>query len=84
MLSGLIIGIAIGSGVGSILYVLLAIFMTQKFKHLRAKKLKQKYFKQNRGQLLQHLVSQNTVIAERMIIPVDELAKATNNFDKAR
>ena len=84
MLSGLVIGIAIGSGVGSILYVLLAIFMTQKFKHLRAKKLKQKYFKQNRGQLLQHLVSQNTVIAERMIIPVDELAKATNNFDKAR
>jgi len=84
MLSGLIIGIAIGSGVGSILYVLLAIFMTQRFKHLRAKKLKQKYFKQNRGQLLQHLVSQNTVIAERMIIPVDELAKATNNFDKAR
>ncbi|XP_039822953.1 putative wall-associated receptor kinase-like 16 [Panicum virgatum] len=81
---GLIIGIAIGSGVGSILYVLLAIFMTQKFKHLRAKKLKQKYFKQNRGQLLQHLVSQNTVIAERMIIPVDELAKVTNNFDKAR
>ncbi|KAG2564063.1 hypothetical protein PVAP13_8KG333900 [Panicum virgatum] len=81
---GLVIGIAIGSGVGSILYVLLAMFVTQRFKHLRAKKLKQKYFKQNHGQLLEHLVSQNTVIAERMIIPVDELAKATNNFDKAR
>ena len=46
--------------------------------------LKQKFFKQNRGQLLQQLVSPRADIAERMIIPVDELAKATNNFDKAR
>ncbi|KAL6656490.1 hypothetical protein ACP70R_007316 [Stipagrostis hirtigluma subsp. patula] len=81
---GLVIGIAAGSGVGSILLVLIAVFMTQRFRHLRAKKLKQKYFKQNRGWLLQRLVSPNADIAERMIIPVDELAKATNNFDKAR
>ena len=33
---------------------------------------------------MQQLVSQEADIAERMIIPVDELAKATNNFDKAR
>ncbi|KAL6844961.1 hypothetical protein ACP4OV_025620 [Aristida adscensionis] len=79
-----IVGIAVGSGAGSILLVLIAIFMTQRLNHLRATKLKQKYFKQNRGQLLQQLVSQNVDIAERMIIPVDELAKATNNFDKAR
>ena len=35
-------------------------------------------------QLLQQLVSQKADIAERMIIPVDELAKVTNNIDKAR
>ncbi|XP_062193659.1 wall-associated receptor kinase 3-like [Phragmites australis] len=81
---GLIIGIAVGSGAGSILVVLITIFMTQRFRHMRAVKLKRKYFKQNRGQLLQQLVSQRADIAERMIIPVDELAKATNNFDKAR
>ncbi|KAL6656489.1 hypothetical protein ACP70R_007315 [Stipagrostis hirtigluma subsp. patula] len=81
---GSVIGIAVGSGVGSILLVFIAIFMTQRFKHLRAKQLKQKYFKQNRGQLLQQLLSQNADIAERMIIPVDELKKATNNFDKTR
>jgi serine/threonine protein kinase len=39
---------------------------------------------QVRGHLLQQLVSQNTDIAERMIIPLVELEKATNNFDNAR
>ncbi|KAL6601431.1 hypothetical protein ACP70R_044651 [Stipagrostis hirtigluma subsp. patula] len=82
--TGLIIGIAVGSGAGSMLLVLVAIVVTQRFKKLRAVQLKQKYFKQNRGQLLEQLVSQNADIAERMIIPVDELAMATNNFDKAR
>jgi serine/threonine protein kinase len=46
--------------------------------------LKQKFFKQNRGHLLEQLVSQKADIAERMIIPLVELEKATNNFDKAR
>jgi hypothetical protein len=53
------------------------------FKWRRVKVLKQKYFKQNRGQLLQDVRSQKADIAEKMIIPVDELAKATNNFDRA-
>ena len=66
------------------LLVLAGIFVTQRIKHKRQIMLKQKFFKQNRGQLLQQLVSPRADIAERMIIPVDELAKATNNFDKAR
>jgi len=41
-------------------------------------------FKQNRGQLLQQLMCQRADIAERMILPLEELEKATNNFDKAR
>ncbi|KAM0903031.1 hypothetical protein ACQ4PT_018849 [Festuca glaucescens] len=48
------------------------------------KKMKHKFFEQNRGQLLQQLVSQKADIAERMIISLEELKKATNNFDKAR
>jgi serine/threonine protein kinase len=55
-----------------------------KLKQRRIKLLKQKYFKQNRGQLLQQLLSQKADIAERMIIPLDELAKATDNFDTTR
>ncbi|CAD6337807.1 unnamed protein product [Miscanthus lutarioriparius] len=81
---GVIIGIGVGSAAGFMILVVIAFFITQRFKHRRAMKLKQKYFEQNRGQLLQQLVSQRTDIAERMIITVDELAKATNNFDPAR
>lgn len=46
--------------------------------------MKRKFFEQNRGQLFEQLVSQRTDIAEKMIITLDELAKATNNFDKSR
>ncbi|VAI41989.1 unnamed protein product [Triticum turgidum subsp. durum] len=81
---GLSVGIGMGSGVGLLLMVLGAIFFTRKMKRRRAKMLKQKFFKQNRGYLLQQLVSQKADIAERMIIPLVELEKATNNFDKAR
>ncbi|XBI43696.1 hypothetical protein VPH35_108433 [Triticum aestivum] len=81
---GLSVGIGMGSGAGLLLMVLGTIFLTRKMKRRRAKMLKQKFFKQNRGYLLQQLVSQKADIAERMIIPLVELEKATNNFDKAR
>ncbi|CAL5045666.1 unnamed protein product [Urochloa decumbens] len=81
---GLSIGIGVGSAAGFILLVLIAIYMTRKMKHRRATNLKRRFFQQNRGQLLEQLVSQRADIAERMIIKVSELAKATNNFDKAR
>ena len=47
-------------------------------------KQRQRFFKQNHGQLLQQLVCQRADIAERMIITEEELETATNNFDKAR
>nr|XP_034569271.1 wall-associated receptor kinase 2-like isoform X2 [Setaria viridis] len=82
--AGLIIGLSVASGAALLPMVLGIVFVHRKIKQRRVKALKQKYFKQNRGQLLQQLLSQKADIAERMIIPVDELAKATNNFDKAR
>ncbi|XP_051197416.2 wall-associated receptor kinase-like 6, partial [Lolium perenne] len=81
---GLSAGIGIGSGAGLLLLALGAIFAIRKLKHHRAKVLKHKFFRENRGHLLQQLVSQKADIAERMIIPLVELEKATNNFDKAR
>ncbi|XP_051202285.1 wall-associated receptor kinase 5 [Lolium perenne] len=81
---GLIIGLSVASFPTIILSVLGAIFLNRKLQHQRAKQLKQKFFNQNRGQLLQQLVSHRTDIAERMIIPLEELEKATNNFDQAR
>ncbi|KAF7104024.1 hypothetical protein CFC21_104950 [Triticum aestivum] len=74
----------LGSGAGVILFILTIFFMVQKIKHQRAKKLRHKFFEQNRGQLLQQLVAQRADIAERMIIALEELEKATNNFDKSR
>ncbi|KAL6601434.1 hypothetical protein ACP70R_044654 [Stipagrostis hirtigluma subsp. patula] len=82
--TGLTIGMSVASGLALLLLVLGVILTLRKIKQLRVKRLKQKFFKQNRGQLLQQLVSQRADTAEKMVIPVDELAKATNNFDKAR
>jgi hypothetical protein len=82
--SGRSIIIGAASGTGLIILVLIAYFISNKFKHHRAQMLKRKYFEQNRGQLLQQLVSQRADIAEKMIITLEELEKATNNFDKAR
>ncbi|KAF8711205.1 hypothetical protein HU200_029221 [Digitaria exilis] len=59
-------------------------FVPRKIQQHRMKVMKQKYFKQNRGQLLQQLMSQRADIAETMVVSLDELAKATNNFDKVR
>ncbi|CAO2208287.1 unnamed protein product [Urochloa humidicola] len=81
---GLSIGIGVGSGAGLLVLALGAAFVIRRIKHQRARMLKQKFFKQNRGHLLKQLVSQNADIAERMIVPLAELEKATNNFDKDR
>ncbi|CAO2202419.1 unnamed protein product [Urochloa humidicola] len=78
------LGVGLRIGVGSAL-LLLAVsvrVMKQKFKLRKARKTKEKFFKQNHGLLLQQLVSQKAGIAERMIITLEELEKATNNFDK--
>jgi serine/threonine protein kinase len=56
----------------------------RKIKQHKARKMKEKYFKQNHGLLLQQLISHKTDISERMIIKLKELEKATNGFDKAR
>nr|CAB3453787.1 unnamed protein product [Digitaria exilis] len=69
---------------GSYECVSATVSIIRKIKLRRAKRLKQKFFVQNRGQLLQQLMSLRADIAERMIIPLEELEKATNNFDLAR
>ncbi|XP_052167543.1 wall-associated receptor kinase 2-like [Oryza glaberrima] len=82
--TGSIIGIGVGSGAGILVMALGTTFLTRRIKDRRARMLRQKFFKQNRGHLLEQLVSQKADIAERMIIPLAELAKATNNFDESR
>ncbi|CAL5094372.1 unnamed protein product [Urochloa decumbens] len=81
---GLNIGLGIGIGTGLLILVLGSAFLVHKVKSVKKKRQRQRFFKQNRGQLLQQLLCQMTDIAERMIITLEELEKATNNFDKAR
>ncbi|KAF7081057.1 hypothetical protein CFC21_085035 [Triticum aestivum] len=81
---GLGIGL-VASGSSIILLLVLATpFIARKMKLNRANKLKRRLFKQNHGLLLQQLISQKTDFGERMIIPLLDLEKATNNFDRTR
>uniref|UniRef100_A0A0E0QKT7 Protein kinase domain-containing protein n=1 Tax=Oryza rufipogon TaxID=4529 RepID=A0A0E0QKT7_ORYRU len=80
--SGLIIGIGLGGSLIIVVLILAGIVVRRKFKSRRAKKLKEFFFKQNRGLLLHQLVDKD--IAERMIFSLEELEKATNNFDESR
>jgi len=80
-------GLSIGLGVGGGISLLLALgtpFIIRKIKLQKAKNMREKFFNQNHGLLLQQLVSHNADIGERMIITLRELEKATNNFDRAR
>jgi len=64
--------------------VLSAPFISRKFKLQKEKRIRDKFFHQNHGLLLQQLISHNADIGERMIITLRDLEKATNNFDRAR
>uniref|UniRef100_A0A452XF23 Protein kinase domain-containing protein n=1 Tax=Aegilops tauschii subsp. strangulata TaxID=200361 RepID=A0A452XF23_AEGTS len=80
----LIIGLSIASGPCILLLVLGALLITRALKQCKADALRWKFFSQNRGQLLKQLVSHRADIGERMIISLEELVKATNNFDQTR
>ncbi|KAF3331063.1 wall-associated receptor kinase-like 8 [Carex littledalei] len=83
--AGLIITIGVTTGVGLLLLFLGVFLLTRKIKARKAKMQREKFFKQNKGLLLQHLISSSKDIAERMkIFSLEELNKATNNFDKSR
>ncbi|KAM3209840.1 hypothetical protein ACQJBY_064094 [Aegilops geniculata] len=81
---GLNIGLVASGGSVLVLLAFGAPFVTRKIKQQKAKKRKDKFFKQNHGLLFQQLVSQRADMGERMIITLAELEKATNNFDKTR
>ncbi|KAF7092614.1 hypothetical protein CFC21_095080 [Triticum aestivum] len=82
--TGLIIGLSVSSGPIILLLFIGSKIIIRKLKHQKEQKLRQRFFNENRGQLLQQLVSHRSDIAERMIIPLKELKKATNNFHPTR
>jgi serine/threonine protein kinase len=78
----LIIAIRLGSGIVILLFILAIVVIRRKAKARKAKIMKEFFFKQNRGLLLQQLVDRD--IAERMIFSLEELERATNSFDETR
>ncbi|PAN36044.1 hypothetical protein PAHAL_6G253000 [Panicum hallii] len=82
--SGLGIGLGVSGGTSLLLLAFGAPFIIRKLKQRKVKKMKEKYFNQNHGLLLQQMISHKADIGERMIITLRELEKATDNFDRSR
>ncbi|CAL9201619.1 unnamed protein product, partial [Musa hybrid cultivar] len=83
----LVLGVIIGvsNGVGLLLLSTSLIILRTKWKKRKQKRIREKYFRQNHGLLLQQLISFREDVAERTkIFPLEEIEKATNNFDETR
>uniref|UniRef100_A0A0E0LWJ3 Protein kinase domain-containing protein n=1 Tax=Oryza punctata TaxID=4537 RepID=A0A0E0LWJ3_ORYPU len=79
---GVFLSMGVGIGMCLLLLVLAAIYAIKRLRARKVKKVREYFFKQNRGLLLQQLVDKD--IAERMIFKREELEKATAKFDEAR
>ncbi|XP_064952122.1 wall-associated receptor kinase-like 6 [Musa acuminata AAA Group] len=83
VLLGVIIGVS--NGVGLLLLSTSLIILWRKLKKRKQKRIREKHFRQNHGLLLQQLISSREDVAERTkIFPLEEIEKATNNFDETR
>ncbi|KAK1277830.1 Wall-associated receptor kinase 2 [Acorus gramineus] len=82
---GIVVLIAISITIGIILLLGRCVLFYKTSKVKSQKMLKRKYFLQNRGLLLQHLISSAEDSTEQTkIFTLTELEKATNNFDETR
>uniref|UniRef100_A0A8R7UMH3 Protein kinase domain-containing protein n=1 Tax=Triticum urartu TaxID=4572 RepID=A0A8R7UMH3_TRIUA len=80
---GIIIGLTGGFGV--ILLILSGLFMVHRWKRYIQRQLRRRYFRKNQGLLLEQLISSDENASDKTrIFSVEELEKATNNFDQTR
>uniref|UniRef100_A0A0D9ZIS2 Protein kinase domain-containing protein n=1 Tax=Oryza glumipatula TaxID=40148 RepID=A0A0D9ZIS2_9ORYZ len=83
----LILGIVIGlsCGFGILLVSLSTMFFIHRWKSGIQKQLRRKHFTKNQGLLLEQLISSDENASDKTkIFSLDELEKATNNFDPTR
>ncbi|WOK98863.1 wall-associated receptor kinase 3-like [Canna indica] len=83
----LLLGVIVGtsSGVGLLFFTIMLVIISRKWKKRKQQKIREKHFHQNHGLLLQKLISSSENVVERMqIFSLEEIVKATNNFDETR
>ncbi|CAO2035827.1 unnamed protein product [Urochloa humidicola] len=85
--STVILGVTIGLSSGGGILFLAAVFavLTRRWKRSVQKRLRRRYFHKNKGILLEQLISSDESASDgTKIFSLEELEKATNNFDHAR
>ncbi|XP_044985399.1 wall-associated receptor kinase 5-like [Hordeum vulgare subsp. vulgare] len=83
LLVGIIIGLSCGFGI--LLLSFSVVLLTRKWKRNVQRQLRKYYFRKNQGRLLQTLISSDGSANDKTkIFLLEELEKATNNFDPAR
>lgn len=84
----IILGVTIGvsSGGGILFLAAIVVILNRRWKRSVQKSLRKRHFRKNRGILLEQLISsdQNASDGGTKIFSLEELQKATNNFDHTR
>ncbi|XBI83037.1 hypothetical protein VPH35_091599 [Triticum aestivum] len=79
-----LIGVVIGlsSGIGVLLLAVISILLVQMWKRSIRKRVRKAHFRKSKGHLLEQLISSNeSATHSTKIFSLDELEKATTNFD---
>ncbi|KAK1288254.1 Wall-associated receptor kinase 2 [Acorus calamus] len=80
-----VVSAVVGGTFGLLLLIGSCILLYQRMKERKKRKLKEMFFHQNKGLLLEQLISSDKYAAEcTKIFTLSELEKATNNFDDTR
>ena len=81
--AGVAIGFAISFGI--LLFGVSVTLLVHRWRRDIEKKMRRKYFRENQGLLLEQLLSSDENATEKTkIFSLEELEKATNNFDETR